>query len=90
MQSSGVLSGWASLLTGNFGAEPKLPGDFCQSMDPMTISICSLGRGGRQAWDRSHKKSAEQRDELATPHSITSSALASNVAGTVRPSILAV
>src|SRR5262249_44617225 len=32
----------------------------------------------------------EQRDELATPHSITSSARASSCAGTVRPSIVAV
>ena len=30
----------------------------------------------------------EQRDELASPHSITSSAVASNVGGTVRPSVL--
>src|SRR5262245_53470118 len=36
------------------------------------------------------RRAAEQRDEVAAPHSITSSALASNVGGTVRPSIRAV
>src|SRR5262245_3756356 len=35
-------------------------------------------------------RAAEQRDELAAPHSITSSARASSVAGTSRPSALAV
>jgi hypothetical protein len=37
-----------------------------------------------------HCRAAEQRDELAPFHSITSSARASSVAGTVRPSDLAV
>src|SRR5262249_14529054 len=35
-------------------------------------------------------RAAEQRDERASPHSITSSARASNVAGTVRPNAFAV
>src|SRR6516165_7109260 len=35
-------------------------------------------------------RAAEQRDELASPHSITSSASASSLSGTVRPSALAV
>src|SRR5262245_21592177 len=35
-------------------------------------------------------RAAEERDELAAPHSITSSALACNVSGTVRPSVFAV
>src|SRR5262249_24430135 len=35
-------------------------------------------------------RTAEQRHELAPPHSITSSARASSVEGTVRPSALAV
>src|SRR5262249_19657084 len=35
-------------------------------------------------------RAAEQRDERAPPHSITSSARASSVGGTVRPSTLAV
>src|SRR5262249_41828604 len=40
---------------------------------------------------RPRRRAAEQRDELATPdHSITSSARASNVGGTSRPSALAV
>ena len=36
------------------------------------------------------RRAAEQRDELAPPHSITSSARASSVGGTSRPSALAV
>src|SRR3981081_4608860 len=35
------------------------------------------------------RRATEQRDELAAPHSITSSARASRVAGTSRPSALA-
>src|SRR5262245_24009823 len=37
-----------------------------------------------------HRSAAEQRDEIATFHSITSSAVASSVGGTVRSSIRAV
>src|SRR6516164_7988556 len=37
-----------------------------------------------------YRRAAEQRDELAPFHSITSSAMASSVGGTVRPSIRAV
>src|SRR5262249_41480539 len=40
--------------------------------------------------ERPRSRAAEQRDELAAPHSITSSARASSFSGTVRPSILAV
>ncbi len=36
------------------------------------------------------RRATEKRDELAPPHSITSSAMASSLSGTVRPSILAV
>src|SRR5262249_53506251 len=36
------------------------------------------------------RRAPEQRDELAAPHSITSSARASTVVGTSRPSVLAV
>src|SRR5262249_33154619 len=36
------------------------------------------------------RRAAEQRDELPSPHSITSSAVESNDGGTVRPSALAV
>src|SRR5262249_54282875 len=43
----------------------------------------------RRLWPR-HRRAAEQRDELATFHSITSSARASSVDGTSRPSALAV
>ena len=37
-----------------------------------------------------HHSAAEQRDELAPLHSITSSAVASSLSGTVRPSVTAV
>src|SRR5262249_44783205 len=37
-----------------------------------------------------HSRAAEQRDEVAPPHSITSSAVASSVGGTLRPSVRAV
>src|SRR5262245_21634111 len=40
--------------------------------------------------NRPRRRAAEQRDELAPLHSITSSAMACNVGGTVRPSALAV
>ena len=40
--------------------------------------------------DRPRRSAAEQRDELAPSHSITSSARASSVGGTSRPSALAV
>src|SRR5262249_59195496 len=36
------------------------------------------------------RRAAEQRDELAAPHSITSSARTRNASGMVRPSVLAV
>src|SRR2546421_8126773 len=44
----------------------------------------------RRQRPRGSRRAAEQRDELAPSHSITSSALASSLSGTVRPSILAV
>jgi hypothetical protein len=40
--------------------------------------------------ERPRRRAAEKRDELAPPHSITSSARASSVGGTSRPSALAV
>src|SRR5262249_40888215 len=43
----------------------------------------------RRDWPRG-RRAAEERDELAAVHSITSSAAASNFSGTVRPSIPAV
>src|SRR5262249_40070718 len=50
-----------------------------------------LGRLLRAGRERPRRRSpAEQRDELAPPHSITSSASASSGGGTVRPSIRAV
>src|SRR5262249_50631139 len=48
---------------------------------------CGLLRARR---DRPRRRAAEQRDELAPLHSITSSARARSVSGTVRPSVLAV
>src|SRR5262245_8085523 len=46
--------------------------------------------GLRPCRDRPCDRAAEQRDELAPLHSITSSARASTVDGTSRPSVLAV
>src|SRR4029077_1508465 len=40
--------------------------------------------------ERPRSRPAEQRDELAPPHSITSSASASNLSGIWRPNVLAV
>ena len=40
--------------------------------------------------EQPHSRAAEQRDELAAPHSITSSAATCRVSGTLRPSVLAV
>src|SRR5262249_38178253 len=40
--------------------------------------------------ERPRRRAAEERDEVAPRHSITSLALASKVAGTVMPSILAI
>src|SRR5262249_36812310 len=40
--------------------------------------------------ERPGRRAAEQRDEVAPLHSITSSAMASSLSGTVRPSALAV
>src|SRR5262249_9725153 len=42
----------------------------------------------RREWPRC--RAAEQHDEVAAPHSITSSASASKLGGTIRPSALAV
>ena len=49
-----------------------------------------LARLLRPRHERPRGRTADQRDEFAPLHSITSSALTSNVAGTVRPSALAV
>src|SRR5262245_60801534 len=43
----------------------------------------------RREWPRG-RRAAEQRDEFAAPHSITSSAVCRNGSGTVRPSAFAV
>src|SRR5262249_31925747 len=48
------------------------------------------GRLLRPRRERPRCRTAEQSDELAPPHSITSSARASNVGGTSRPSAFAV
>src|SRR5215472_386248 len=44
----------------------------------------------RPKWERPHSRTAKHRDELATSHSITSSARAISVDGIVRPRTLAV
>src|SRR6516164_7263482 len=43
----------------------------------------------RARCERPHGRTAEQREDIATVHSITSSASASSVGGTVRPSAVA-
>src|SRR5262249_2951805 len=55
--------------------------------EPDGRELCRLLCARRE---RPCRRAAEQRDELAPLHSITSSARASSVGGTVRPSILAV
>src|SRR5262249_44039334 len=50
----------------------------------------SLRRLLRARHHRPSRRAAEQRDEVAPSHSITSSAAASSLSGTVRPSALAV
>ena len=62
-------------------------------LQPARIADAShpLGRLLRARSERPRRcRAAEQRDELAPPHSITSSARASSVGGTSRPSALAV
>jgi hypothetical protein len=54
--------------------------------NPMT----GLGACCARAASGHRRRAAEQRDELAAYHSITSSAMASSVGGTSRPSALAV
>ena len=44
----------------------------------------------RSQWERPHRRATEKRNELAPPHSITSSARASRVGGTTSPNVLAV
>src|SRR5262249_10261201 len=51
-------------------------------------SLASASARSRR--DRPCSRPADERDELAPPHSITSSARASSVGGTSRPSVLAV
>jgi hypothetical protein len=59
----------------------------------LTVEVTNHGHSrllrARRDWPRD-RRAAEQRDEIAPSHSITSSAVASSVGGTVRPSILAV
>src|SRR5262245_27266356 len=63
----------------------------------MRIGRCAAEKadhGGRQLLrprrKRPRRRTAEQRNELAPPHSITSSARARSVGGTVRPRAFAV
>src|SRR5262245_1151580 len=77
---------------------------FLQAVTECRYPISCFGRGCgiketdhryrrslRTRRERPRSRAAEQRDEVASPHhSITSSALASSVGGTLRPSIRAV
>src|SRR6185312_11136163 len=58
-----------------------------RSKRPYTINLCGLGKRCKRP---RHRRSAQKRDELPPPHSITSSARTSNVAGTSRPRVFAV
>src|SRR5262249_27538799 len=60
----------------------------CCSEKSNSGDLCRLLRAPREG--PRHRRAAEQRDEVAPPHSITSSARASRLSGTVRPSALAV
>src|SRR5215470_11630790 len=64
----------------------RRPGLIGENADATDVRA-SLGDGRERP---SGCRAAEQRDEVASLHSITSSAVASSVDGTVRPSILAV
>src|SRR5262249_31105329 len=69
---------------------------------PRTVSHPHVFRAFEGASDHRHRllcarherprgsRAAEQRDEFAAPHSITSSAATSRLSGTVRPSAFAV
>ena len=59
-------------------------------IDAFVEKLDLSGLGLRARRQRPRRRAAEQRDELAPPHSITSSARASSVGGTSRPSALAV
>src|SRR5262249_29463986 len=52
------------------------------------LRLCEFLLRARREWPR--RRAAEQRDELAAFHSITSSARPSKVIGNVRPSVFAV
>src|SRR5262249_38350863 len=77
--------------------------DFLQALAERINEMCGIGdRRAAEKTDHRHRRllgarrerpgrrTTEQRDELAPLHSITSSARASSVGGTVRPSALAV
>src|SRR5262249_42974489 len=69
----------------------------CTQSVHVHISRCALEEADhrhrrllRACCERPRRRAAEQPDELAALHSITSSAATSSLSGTVRPSILAV
>ena len=55
--------------------------------DPLEVRKATLASVVAKAGPSLRRHAAEQRDELASPHSITSSARASSVGGTSRPSL---
>src|SRR5262249_13350255 len=66
----------------------RAPAQICNPAWP--VVECLGKRRERPSNRRDGRRTAEQLDELAASHSITSSARASNVAGTSRPSAFAV
>src|SRR5262245_16064291 len=62
-----------------------------KALMPFVVACPGIPLLRRAAHTKRHgERSAEQRDEIAPPHSITSSARACRVSGTVRPSAFAV
>src|SRR5262249_46509610 len=71
------------------GTIPKPFGSTC-SFRPQNGNQRQTCRLLRPRRERPRRRTAEQRDEVATLHSITSSAVICMIVGTVRPSALAV
>ena len=79
------------IVSGRLGGLAHFP---FRSLDDPPRAPVARDRGSftpaASSWRSSGASAAEQRDEVATPHSITSSARAISVGGTSRPSAFAV
>jgi hypothetical protein len=91
MQEQGVPRAGPAIGLSSSWLEDAPGGDRFVGSHGRLFDVIVLGRPGLRARrERPRGCAAEQRDELATFHSITSSARASSVDGTSRPSALAV